>query len=171
MCSCVIKKSLQQLPCILNSVTWCHTQLESQIFPHHYDVTQEIWWTHPLRVLQSQRMFFFCIPLDRSLQHLSDMEKMWKTEPLSIASLAHINITLKTCPNGTLNYYVNEVSQAPAFRLMEHLMGQRTNTEGCCVKHQKQINQIVLTPLQHVSLHPSSSYPSRPSLNYHSRAC
>jgi hypothetical protein len=68
----------------------------------------------------------FCL---EALQHLSKMETARQTEPLSIDSLARVDISLVRCPDGSLNYYVNEMSRGLACGLMKHLAGQRTKMQ------------------------------------------
>ena len=66
----------------------------------------------------------------KTLQALSEIENERQTEPLSIDSLARVDISLFRAENGSLSYYVNEITRpVTATALMAHLAGQSTNIE------------------------------------------
>lgn len=96
-----------------------------------------------------EEMDNFCL---RALRHLSDVEKTRQTEPLSIDSLARVDIALTRRPDGKLNYYVNEITRPPACGLMEHLTGQSTNIEvmALSVRH-----GLIRSYLHHCKMYPS----------------
>ena len=90
----------------------------------------------------------FCLEV---LRHLSEIEKTRQTEPLSIDSLVRMDIALTRCPNGDLNYYVNEVTRSPACALMEHLAGQSTNIEVMALSVK---NGLIASYLHHCRMYP-----------------
>ena len=87
----------------------------------------------------------------RTLQALSNIEKARQTEPLSIDSLARVDVGLVLGHDQNLQYYVNEISRHPC-SLMEHLFQQATNIE--CMAYWV-MDGLIQTYKHHVVMYPS----------------